>query len=234
MSTTKPLHITAAGAYEHVLNDLAPAFGRDAGIEVQLAVANAAGVIKRLEGREPVDVVLTSAAGIAQLIAAGLADASTQAEIGRVRLGVATRPDLPLPDLSSAAAAREALTSTARVAFIDPKGGGTSGPFIAKLFERLGISDAMNQSGVLSKTGKDVVRAVASGEASLGLTQATELIGATGVTFAGYLAPEVQVVSVYAGAVSTFAHAPDLARRFIAFLRSPAATERFADAGWDA
>jgi molybdate transport system substrate-binding protein len=91
----------------------------------------------------------------------------------------------------------------------------------------------MNERGVLSKTGKDVVRAVASGEAMLGLTQATELIGAKGVQFAGYLASEVQVVSVYSGAVSTFAAAPDAARRFVTFLRSPASAERFRRAGWD-
>jgi molybdate transport system substrate-binding protein len=234
MSTTKQLHITAAGAYEHVLNDLTPVFGRDTGIEVRLAVANAAGVIKRLEAREPVDVVLTSAAGIAHLVAGGLADASTQVEIARVGLGVAVGPGLPLPDLSSAAAVRAALLATMRVAFIDPKGGGTSGPFIAQLFERLGISDEMNHNGVLSKTGKDVVRAVASGAATLGLTQATELIGAQGVQFAGYLAPEVQVVSVYSAAVSTVAATPDVARRFIQFLKSPVAIERFAHAGWDA
>lgn len=234
MSTAKELHVTAAGAYEHVLNDLAPVFGRDAGIPIRLTVANAAGVIKRLEAKEPADVVLTSAAGIAHLVAAGLADASTQTQIGRVGLGVAVYPGLPLPDLSTAASVRVALLSATRVAFIDPTGGGTSGPFIAKLFERLGIDRQMNESGVLSKTGKDVVRTVTSGEATLGLTQATELIGAKGVQFAGYLAPEVQVVSVYSAAVSTFAEAPDAARSFISFLKSPAGSERFAHAGWDA
>jgi molybdate transport system substrate-binding protein len=234
VSTTAELHVTAAGAYEHVLNDLAPLFRREAGMAIRLTVANAAGVIKRLEAREPADVVLTSAAGIAHLIAAGLADASTQAEIGRVRLGLAASPGVPLPDLSSAAAVRAALLSATRVAFIDPNGGGTSGPFIAKLFERLGITVEMNASGAPSKTGKDVVRAVASGEATLGLTQATELIGAMGVQFAGYLAPEVQVVSVYAAAVSRFADAPDAARRFIAFLKGPVGTDRFGQAGWDA
>lgn len=230
MSTA--LQVTAAGAYEHVINDLAPAFEREAGVPLHLAVANAAGVIKRLEDREPVDIVLTSAAGIAQLVTAGLADASTQTEIACVGLGIAVAPGLPLPDLSSGAAVRDALLSAKRVAFIDPKGGGTSGPFIAKLFERLGIAEQMNESGVLSKTGKDVVRAVASADATLGLTQATELIGAKGVQFAGYLAPEVQVVSVYSGAVTTFAAAPRLARRFIAFLKSPVGTEAFRRAGW--
>src|SRR4051812_35758768 len=166
MSSTKDLHVTAAGAYEHVLNDLAPGFMRESGTEIHLTVANAAGVIKRLESREHADVVLTSAAGIDHLVAAGLADASTQTEIGRVRLGIAVSPGLSLPDLGSAAAVRAALLSATRVAFIDPKGGGTSGPFIAKLFERLGIAAPMSESGVSCKTGKDVVRAVASGEAT--------------------------------------------------------------------
>ena len=234
MNTAKELHVTAAGAYEHVLNDLGPAFSRDAGVVVRLTVANAAGVIKRIEAREPADAVLTAAAGIAHLVAAGLADATTRAEIGRVGLGIAVGPGLASPDLSTAAAVRAALLSAKRVAFIDPEGGGTSGPFIAKLFERLEIARHMSENGIPSKTGKDVVRAVSSGEATLGLTQATELIGATGVQFAGTLAPEVQVVSVYSAAVSTFAGAPDVARRFIRFLKSPASTQRFRHAGWNA
>jgi molybdate transport system substrate-binding protein len=90
----------------------------------------------------------------------------------------------------------------------------------------------MSERGVLSKTGKDVVGAVSSGDATLGLTQATELIGAKGVQFAGMLAPEVQVVSVYSAAVSTFAGAPDVARSFIRFLTSPAGVEGFSRAGW--
>ena len=49
-------------------------------------------------------------------------------------LGIAVHPGLPLPDLTTARTVREALLSATRVAFIDPKGGGTSGPFIAKLF----------------------------------------------------------------------------------------------------
>ena len=232
--STNELHITAAGAYEHVISDLAPIFTRDAGAAIRLTIANAAGVIRHLESRTPTDVVLTSAAGIAQLVAAGLADASSTAEIGRVGLGIAVREGLPLPDLATAASVRAALLSATRVAFIDPNGGGTSGPFIAKLFERLGIAREMNETGVLSKTGKDVVRAVVSGEATVGLTQATELIGAKGVQFAGYLPAEVQVVSIYSGAATTFAAAPEGARHFIQFLQSPAGVAAFARAGWGA
>jgi molybdate transport system substrate-binding protein len=226
------LHITAAGAYEHVLNALIPVFSREANCTVHLTVANAAGVIQRIEAHEAADAVFSSAAGIAQLVAAGLADAKTQAEIGRVGLGIAVAPGLLLPDLTNGDAVRDALTSATRVAFIDPKGGGTSGPFIAKLFESLGIAEQMRASGVQSKTGRDVVRAVASGEATLGLTQATELIGAKGTQFAGYLPADVQVVTIYAGAVTASAREPEVAARFIAFLKSPVGAEQFRKAGW--
>jgi molybdate transport system substrate-binding protein len=179
-------------------------------------------------------VVLTSAAGIDHLIAGGLADRTGSVEVGRMRLGVAVAPGSPMPDLSTAAAVRSALLAAPPVAYIDPKGGGTSGPFIAKLFERLGVAEQMSQSGVLSKTGKDVVRAVESGAATCGLTQASELIGAKGVQFAGYLPDEVQVISVYAGAIATQTRVGDLAADFIRFLKSPKSVEAFRNAGWDA
>jgi len=234
MTTGKEMHVTAAGAYEHVLNELIPVFTRESGIPIRLTVANAAGVIGRLEAGEAVDVVLTSAAGIDHLVASGLADRASGVEIGRMRLGVAVAPGLPKPDLGTADALRSLLLAAPHVAYIDPRGGGTSGPFIARLFERLGVAGQIERSGVPSKTGKDVVRAVASGAATCGLTQASELIGAQGVQFAGYVPAELQVVSVYAGAVATRAQAPGLANGFIRFLKSPASAACFRGAGWDA
>jgi molybdate transport system substrate-binding protein len=234
MPIGKELHVTVAGAYEHVLNELIPVFTQESGLSVRLAVANAAGVIKRVEGSETVDVVLTSAAGIEHLVAGGLADRASSVEIGRMRLGVAIAPGVSKPDLNTAASVRSFLLAASHVAFIDPKGGGTSGPFIAKLFERLGVADHMRQSGVLSKTGKDVVRAMETGAATCGLTQASELIGAKGVQFAGYLPAELQVVSVYAGAVATQTRIPDLATDFIRFLKNTESVAAFRNAGWDA
>lgn len=231
MTPSDELHVTAAGAYEHALADLVPLFTHDTGHPVSLAVANAAGVLRRVESKEPVDVVLTSAAGIEHLVAAGLADGAT--EVGRMRLGLATAPGSARPDLSTAQSFCAALRAAPRVAFIDPKGGGTSGPFIEKLFARLGVLDDMRATGVLSKTGKDVVRAVASGEAALGLTQASELIGAAGVEFAGYLPDDVQVVSIYSAAVATNTRRRDLAQAFLRLVTSPLGAERFRRLGWD-
>jgi molybdate transport system substrate-binding protein len=234
MSPSQEMHVTAAGVYEHILHKLIPIFTREFGHSIQLSVANAGGVIKRLESSEPVDVVLTSAAGIAQLAATGLAQAASAVEIGRMRLGVAVQDGLAKPDLGNEAAVRAFLLATPKVAYIDPEGGGTAGPLIAKMFERIGVAAQVKQRGVLCKTGKDVARAVADGGATCGVTQASELIGASGLQFAGYIPTELQAVSVYSGAVVTRAKAADAARNFIQFLRRPDSVEHFRNAGWDA
>ena len=129
---------------------------------------------------------------------------------------------------------RSVLLAAPHVAYIDPNGGGTSGPFIARLFERLGVAGEMNQRGVLAKTGKDVVRALASGEATCGVTQASELIGAEGIQFAGYVPAELQAISVYSGAVAARAQASHLAMDFIRFLKTPESMACFRTSGWDA
>jgi molybdate transport system substrate-binding protein len=75
---------------------------------------------------------------------------------------------------------------------------------------------------------------VAEGGATCGVTQASELIGASGLHFVGYIPSELQAVSVYSGAVATRALAPGAAKDFIQFLKSPESAEHFRAAGWDA
>ena len=85
-------------------------------------MANAAGVIRRLEAGETVDAVLTSAAGIDHLIAGGLADRASSVEIGRMRLGIGVQPGQQTPDLSTADAVRSLLLAAPRPRRVPPWG----------------------------------------------------------------------------------------------------------------
>src|SRR5262249_47050947 len=125
------------------------------------------------------------------------------------------------------------ILSAPAIAYIDPKGGGTSGAFFAKLFERLGVADAVPAKGIPCKTGIDVNQAVAAGRASLGFTQASEIIGADGVAFAGFLPDDLQLVTVYAAAIPASAKNPDGGKAFIRFLTGPTGAERLRKSGWD-
>jgi molybdate transport system substrate-binding protein len=232
-ATATELNIVAAGAFEHVLHALAEPFRAETGRVLRLSITNAGGVIRKLEADEPADVVLTSSSGIDALAAKRRLDAATKTEIGRMRLGVAVSPSAADPDLATAATLRAALLAAPAVAYIDPKGGGTTGPYFVTLFERLGMSADIDRKGVLCATGKEVVRAVASGRAPIGLTQASELIGVEGVRFAGHLPADLQLISVYCAAVASRAASPDAAMEFIRFITRPASAERLRALGWD-
>jgi molybdate transport system substrate-binding protein len=229
--TSEPLQILATGVYEHVLGDLAAPFEANSAQAVRVGITNAGGVVARIEAGEAADVVMTSSVGIDSLAAKGRVRAGSKVDVGGMRLGIAVKTGAPLPDIGTTDALREALR-TAAVASIDPRGGATSGPFIDKLFERLGIAAEVRAKGVLCKTGGDVTRAVASGRASLGLTQAAELIGVEGLTFAGFLPQELQLVTVYSAAVTTDSRFPDAAAAFIAFVTG-AGAGRLRQSGWD-
>jgi molybdate transport system substrate-binding protein len=151
-----------------------------------------------------------------------------------MRLGIAVKSGALVPDIKTSDALREVLRTAPAVASIDPHGGGTSGPFIDKLFERVGIADVVRAKGILCATGADVVRAVASGRASLGMTQAAELIGLPGLGFAGFVPDDLQLVTVYSAAVAANAKLPAAAAAFIAFITGPAAAARLRSSGWDA
>jgi molybdate transport system substrate-binding protein len=227
------LNVMATGVYEHVLRDLIEPFRAATGHTVLLSVTNAGGVMQKLQGDAPVDVVLTSAAGIDQLAAMGRIDPPSKVEIGRMRLGVAIRPGTAVPALDTADALRAALMSAPHVAYIDPKGGGTSGPFFMQLFERLSVADAIKAKGVPCATGNDIVRALVAGQATIGLTQASELIGPGGVQFVGYLPADSQLISVYSAGIAAKARSPAAARDFIRFVTDARGAERFRQSGWD-
>ena len=231
---TTALRVIATGVYEHVLKDLAGPFEQATGQAVTFIITNAGGVIAKLDANAAADVVMTSAVGIDSLAAKGKVVGASKVDVGGMRLGVAVTAGLPMPDIGTADALRAALRAAPAVASIDPHGGGTSGPFIAKVLERLGVVDEVGAKEILCTTGADVVRAVASGRASLGMTQAAELIGLPGIAFAGFLPDTLQLVTVYSAAVTAHSKLPAAAAAFIAFITGPAAAARLRSSGWDA
>jgi molybdate transport system substrate-binding protein len=227
------LRVLATGVFEFAVRDLAEPFKRQSGQDVSITVVNAGTAAKKLEAGEQFDIILSSSASLDALGAKGQVVPATKIDVGRMRLGVVVKQGATAPDLKTASALRAALLAAPAVAYIDPRGGGTAGAFFDKMFERLGVADQVRAKGILDATGADVARSVASGKATLGMTQASELIGAEGVTFADFLPDEMQLTTVYAAAVCANASAPQTAQAFIRFITGPIGAERLRKSGWD-
>lgn len=163
-------------------------------------------------------VVLTPA-GIDELAKAG--KVSTGVDLARVGIGVMVKAGAPRPDISTVDALKRTLLAAKSVAYIDPASGGSSGIYLARLWERLGIADALKPKAKL-KQGGAVADLIVSGDAEIGFQQASEIIASPGVTLIGQLPEEIQNYTVYSGAIGTAAHSPSAAAAFIAWLRRPA------------
>ena len=231
-SAEAPVRVLATGVFATTLQSLAQPFETASGTQIQISIANAGEVASRMLAGEGADLVMSSSAGVKALAKQG-ALVSDEVVIGKMRLGVAIQPGAPMPDLTSTETFRTLLLSASTVAYIDPNGGGTSGPFFEKMFASLGVADAVHAKAVLCKTGSEIVSAVASGQAAIGMTQSSEIIGANGVAFAGHLPDALNLTTVYSAAIATRSTNPKAASAFLEFVAGPIGSEHLRRAGWD-
>jgi molybdate transport system substrate-binding protein len=213
------LKILTTGAMKPVLLEVVPGFQQDSKQTVSLDNDTAGALVKRIEGGAAFDVVVLTPAGIAELAKAG--KVSPGVDLARVGIGVMVKAGAPRPDISTVDALKRTLLAAKSVAYIDPASGGSSGIYLARLWERLGIADALKPKAKL-KQGGSVADLIVSGEAEIGFQQASEIIASPGVTLIGQLPDEIQNYTVYSGAISTTAQSPAAAAAFIAWLRRPA------------
>jgi molybdate transport system substrate-binding protein len=226
------IRVLATGVFATTLHSLAGSFEAASGYKLQVSIANAGEVGARVAAGEPTDLVMSSSASIKALAKRGVL-VPDEVAIGKMRLGVAVPAGAKMPDLTSTEALRALLSSAGKVAYIDPNGGGTSGPFFEKMFLSLGMADVVHAKSILCKDGAEIVSAVASGKAAIGMTQASEIIGADGVEFAGYLPSSSNLTTPYSASMTTQLKDPEKAAAFLKFVAGPVGADRLRQAGWD-
>ena len=106
------------------------------------------------------------------------------------------------------------------VAYVNPSSGGTSGIYVERMFQSMGILSDMRRKAVLANGGLAGDK-VARGEAEIALQQASELRLVPSIRFAGMLPEGVQNWTVYAGALSPAARNKDSALTLMAMFADP-------------
>jgi len=213
------IRVLSTNGVRAVLEELGPQFEKATAHKLVIRFGPAADLKGQIEKGEAFDVAILTAAAIDDLIKQGKLAAATRADIARSGVGVAIKKGAFKPDLSTADSFKRALIATKSIAYV---GTGATGPNMRKIFERLAIAEEMKAKTKLL-SGIGAAEAISKGEAELGFTQVSEILGGEGVELAGPLPPEVQVYTVFPSAVGAGARDPAAAQALIKFLTAPAA-----------
>ena len=143
--------------------------------------------------------------------------------VARSNMGVAVRKGAAKPDISSAEAFRRTLLAAKSVTYSNPARGGTSGPHLTRVFERLGIADEIKAKTVFLPGGGLVGVLVANGEAEIAVHEFQQLIQVPGIEIVGPLPPDLQNTVVFAAAIMNSTQNPEASRLLVNFWRTPEA-----------
>lgn len=228
------LRLLSGGAAQALVGALEEPFRAETGASVAGTFGAVGAMRAQLVAGEPCDLVILTAAIVAELAQEGRVVPQTITPLGRVRTGVAVRAGDPLPSIADGTALRAALVGATDIYFPDP-GLATAGIHFVKVLGALGIRDEVALRLRPFPNGATAMRELARATASapIGCTQITEIKYTPGVTLVGPLPAAFELATVYTAAVCTGAREPALAERFAALLAGPGARELRTRAGFE-
>jgi molybdate transport system substrate-binding protein len=225
------LKLLVGGAMAEPVKKVGADFSRKAGDQLDFTTDTTGALQNRLRSGEKADLIVVTAAGMDALEKENLIVPGTRVVLARGLIAVGVRAGAASPDLSSLEGFKKAILAARSVSFVDPKAGGTSGTYMAGLFQRMGIGDEVQKKTVFRNQGSEVADAVSKGEAEIGITFVSELLPNKGVKVAGPLPNAIQNPTDYVAAIPVGAANPGAARTFLQELRSPAGQRAVKEAG---
>jgi molybdate transport system substrate-binding protein len=216
------ISIISGGAVEPGITAVVELFRKEAGADVKVRFATAPAIQQRISGGEAADVVIAPSATIEDLAKAGKLNGASRTAVGRVGVGVVVRDGAAKPDVSSTEALKRALLDAQSVVYNKA----STGIYLERLFERLGVGAEVKAKETRYADGASVIEHVIRGKGSeIGFGAITEitLYRDKGVQYAGPLPGDAQNYTAYVAAPSTAPANGDGATAFLKFLGSPAA-----------
>jgi molybdate transport system substrate-binding protein len=216
-------------AAKSALEQLAPAYERATQNKVTLHIATVAELKGEIDQGAAFNVAILTDAALSDLAKSGRVIADSKVAIAKSGVGVAVAPGLPLPAIATPDQLKAALLAAKSITYTTQ---GSTGPTIKKVFERLGISDAMNAKTV-AISGMTAPQALVAGKAEMGFTQVSEILDTPAAQLAGPLPTELQASTQFSAAVSANAADRAAAQNFVTMLTSPAAKSTLKSRGLD-
>jgi molybdate transport system substrate-binding protein len=230
MAVAADVKVLSAGAVEPGLLRAAEQFERASGNEIKVQFNTAPQLTKRMAEGEVADILIAPPAVLDEQAKNGRISAQGRLMLGRVGAGVAVRAGAPNPDIATIEALKQAMLGAESIVYNTA----SSGLYLEKLFERIGIAEQIKAKTTRYPTGEAVMAHIIKGKGNeLGFGAITEikLFEPKGLKLVGPLPPDIQNYTSYGAALISNAPSADTAKAFLTYLATPEAKQIFAAAG---
>jgi molybdate transport system substrate-binding protein len=198
------LNILSGGAAHGLVKSLASAFKAKTGLDIEGEFGAVGAMAGKLREGTPTDIVILTAALIADLARENLVTSASITDVGLVETAMAVRAGDPLVSAKDAASLR-AVFFGADAIFVPDTKKSTAGIHVAKVLQQLGIADEVAARLRIYPNGATAMRHLAESDAvrPVGCTQSTEIISTPGVVLSGSLPQGCELSTMYTAAVVT-------------------------------
>jgi molybdate transport system substrate-binding protein len=222
------IRVTSSNALKTSLEVLAPGFEKETGHKLVFTWGAGAPLKVAIEKGASFDVAVLTTAAIDDLIKQGKLVGATRVVLAYSAVGVAVRKGAPKPDISTVEAFKRTLLDAKSVGLVEQ--GGT-GIYMKTLLPKLGIADAVKDKIKFLPVENPAAKAVANGEAEIGITQVSEILPYAGAELVGPLPKDIQLTDAFGIAIGTSVQQSEPANALIRYLAAPAAAPVFKSKG---
>lgn len=236
MASAADLRVLSAGAVEPGLAKLAEQFSLQTRNKVKVQYATAPQLNKRLAGGELADVLIAPPGVMNEQLRRGRVDEEAHFVIGRVGVGVVVRLGNPEPDIDNIERFKQSVLSADSIVY----NRASTGLYLEKLFELLGIGEQLKTRTIRYSTGEEVLEHVINGKgyeigfAAITVIRQFEPRG--GLKYVGPLPEQIQTRTAYVAGLMVMKDAKEppaegAAKDFLKYLATPAAKATLAEVG---
>jgi molybdate transport system substrate-binding protein len=203
------IQVLSGGAVKPGLVRVVEVYKRNTGNEIKIQFETTPGIRKRLAEGEMADIVILPPAALDEQVKAGRLVSTGWVRIGQVGVGVAVRASQSNPDISTTTALKQAILAADSIVY----NSASSGQYLEKLFDRIGIAEQIRPKTTRYPTGDEVMEHLIKGSGNeLGFSPVTE-------------------IKLYEAALLTKSSSPNESKAFLAYLAASEAKQIFVNAG---
>jgi molybdate transport system substrate-binding protein len=224
------IKVLSAGAVEPGLEAFAHKVKRDTGNELKIQFNTAPQIAKRLADGEVYDILISPPPAIQQAARDGKVIADSRVPVGRVGAGVTVRSSAPAPNVATVDALKQTLLAADSIVYNQA----STGLYLDKLFEQMGILDQLKPKTTRFANGAMVLEHVIKGKGNeIGFGAMTEIkqYETKGLKLVGPLPADVQNYTSYEAALMTGGPSPDAAKEVLRQLATPGGKAAFVSGG---